>query len=55
VGVKVLALDLERTLISDAMSAEPRPGLGDFLAFCHERFQRVVLFTCVEQQEARRS
>jgi len=33
VGVRVLALDLERTLISDAMSAEPRPGLFAFLAF----------------------
>jgi hypothetical protein len=49
---RILALDLERTLISDAMSAEPRPGLLDFLEFCHRRFERVVLFTCVEQPEA---
>jgi hypothetical protein len=50
---RILALDLERTLISDAMSAEPRPGLFEFLAFCQSRFERVVLFTCVEEPEAR--
>ena len=52
-GVKVLALDLERTLISDAMSAEPRPGLFDFLTFCNARFERVALFTSVETADAR--
>ena len=51
--VKVLALDLERTLISDARSADPRPGLFDFLMFCHERFGRVALFTTVEEADAR--
>jgi hypothetical protein len=53
VSIRVLALDLERTLISDAMSAGPRPGLFDFLAFCHNRFERVTLFTCVEEADAR--
>ena len=52
-SVKVLALDLERTLISDAMSADPRPGLFDFLAFCHDRFERVALFTSVGTADAR--
>jgi hypothetical protein len=52
-GVKVLALDLERTLVSDALSARPRPGLFDFLTFCHERFERVALFTSVEEADAR--
>ena len=51
--VRVLALDLERTLISDAISAEPRPGLYRFLEFCQSRFERVVLFTCVEEPDAR--
>lgn len=50
---RVLALDLERTLISDARSAVPRPGLFDFLTFCHERFERVTLFTCVDTPDAR--
>ena len=52
-AIKVLALDLERTLIDDAYSARPRPGLFDFLTFCHEQFGRVVLFTSVETADAR--
>jgi hypothetical protein len=50
--VRILALDLERTLISDALHAEPRPGLRAFLTFSADRFERVVLFTCVEQADA---
>jgi NLI interacting factor-like phosphatase len=53
VTVKVLALDLERTLISDARSGVPRPGLYDFLTFCRARFDRVVIFTTVEEADAR--
>jgi NLI interacting factor-like phosphatase len=53
VSAKVLALDLERTLIDDALSGRPRPGLRDFLAFCHERFERVTMFTTVEEADAR--
>ena len=52
-ALRVLALDLERTLVSDANSADPRPGLAAFLAFCHERFARVALFTTVEEADAR--
>lgn len=48
----VIALDLERTLIDDALSGCPRPGLSDFLDFCLERFDRVVLFTTIEQADA---
>jgi hypothetical protein len=51
--VRVLALDLERTLIDDTFGGRPRPGLADFLAFCHERFERVALFTTVEEADAR--
>lgn len=52
-ALPVLALDLERTLISDANRVDPRPGLAEFLAFCHEHFPRVVLFTTVEESDAR--
>lgn len=52
-GVKVLALDLERTLIDDALSGLPRPGLSEFLAFCGTRFGRVVVYTTVEEADAR--
>gem|GEM_PF-4300050 len=37
---------MERTLIDDALSARPRPGLLGFLDFCHDRF---ALFTIVEE------
>lgn len=49
----VLALDLERTLIDDALHGNPRPGLGPFLEFCDESFSRVVIFTTVEESVAR--
>jgi hypothetical protein len=52
-SVKVLALDLERTLIDNALGGCPRPGLRDFLSFCHEQFGRVALFTTVEEADAR--
>lgn len=52
-SVRVLALDLERTLIDNALSGLPRPGLRDFLAFCHSRFDRVVVFSTVEETDAR--
>ena len=50
----VLALDLEGTLISNAMSQIPRPGLADFLARCVEIFPRVVIFTTVREEVFRR-
>ena len=52
-AVTVLALDLERTLVDDALSGRARPGLRDFLTFCHERFRRVVMFTTVAEADAR--
>ncbi|HJZ56268.1 MAG TPA: NIF family HAD-type phosphatase [Gemmataceae bacterium] len=52
-SVTVLALDLERTLIDDALSGQPRPGLREFLAFCGERFARVAIYTTVEEADAR--
>jgi hypothetical protein len=44
---KVIALDLEKTLISDARTCKPRPGLYEFLEFCCDNFERVVMFTAV--------
>lgn len=51
--VTTLALDLERTLVDNALSGQPRPGLYEFLEFCCERFSRLVLFTTVEGSDAR--
>jgi hypothetical protein len=53
VRIRVLALDLEGTIITDAYHQEPRPGLHEFAVFCLERFERVVIFTCVACSAAR--
>ncbi len=50
---RVLALDLEGTLISNAMSQIPRPGLFAFLEHCREIFPRVVIFTTVDETRFR--
>lgn len=50
----VLALDLEGTLISNAMSQIPRPGLAEFLKSCAELFPRIVMFTTVEEERFRK-
>jgi NLI interacting factor-like phosphatase len=50
---KVLALDLEGTLISNAVSCFPRPGLFAFVEFCLSNFDRVVLFTSVSEERGR--
>ena len=42
-----IALDLEGTLISNAVSQFPRPGLRVFLDSCEERFNRVCVYTAV--------
>ena len=47
--MKVIALDLEGTLISNAMSQIARPGLHDFLEACRALCGRVVIFTTVKE------
>lgn len=47
---RILALDLEGTLISNAMSQIPRPGLFDFLTRCYDLFPRIVAFTTVKEE-----
>ncbi len=48
-----LALKLEGSLISNALSQFPRPGLWAFLDYCVKRFDRLVLFTCVNEERVR--
>lgn len=45
----ILALDLEGTLISNAASQIPRPGLNEFLIHCREMFPRIVMYTTVSE------
>lgn len=51
--LSVLALDLEGTLISNAVSQIPRPGLFNFLERCRELFPRIVMFTTVDEARFR--
>lgn len=48
-----LALDLEGTLISNAYSQIPRPGLLAFLVACAELAPRIVMFTTVPESRFR--
>ncbi|NLF68497.1 MAG: hypothetical protein GX575_05505 [Candidatus Anammoximicrobium sp.] len=45
----ILVLDLEGTLISNAVSQFPRSGLYAFLDFCRGCFDRIYLYTAVRQ------
>ncbi len=51
--IKVLALDLEGTLISNAMSQIPRPRLYTFLTEVKQMFPRIVIFTAVKEDKFR--
>jgi NLI interacting factor-like phosphatase len=44
-----IALDVEGTLISNAVSQFPRPGLFTFLEYCYQNFARLVIFTAVNE------
>ncbi|MBC8774885.1 NIF family HAD-type phosphatase [Stenotrophomonas maltophilia] len=50
----ILALDLEGTLISNAVSQIPRPGLHRFLEDVRSQFEELVLFTTVPETLTRR-
>ena len=47
--IKVLALDLEYTLITSAVTQWPRPGLYEFLEAVKTMFDRVVIYTAVAE------
>lgn len=43
--IHTIALDLEGTLISNAVSQIPRPGLHAFVELCHSLALRLVIFS----------
>lgn len=51
--IEVLALDLEGTLVSNAVSQIARPGLHVFLEFCRRAVPRLVLYTSVPERRVR--
>jgi hypothetical protein len=50
----ILALDLEHTLISSAVSCFVRPHLDEFLKWADNQFEHIVLFTTVSPEHVRR-
>ncbi len=52
--LEVIALDLEGTLISNAVSQIARPGLCAFLEGCKSITERVVVFTMVKEEPFRK-
>jgi len=52
--IKVIALDFEGTLVSSAVSLFARPGLFEFLEFCKTNFERVEMFTYVDEVSFRK-
>jgi len=51
--IETIALDLEGTLISNAISQIPRPHLLEFLKGCKCISERVVMFTTVREDKFR--
>ena len=47
---RIIALDIEGTLISNAISIFPRPGLNTFLEFLDASFSRIVVMTALEDR-----
>jgi len=52
--MNIIALDLEQTLISNAVSQIPRPWLYEFLVSCEALAARIVIFTAVPEKNFRR-
>jgi len=50
----ILAMDLEGTLISNAVSQIPRPGLYEFLVSVNKSFERLVIYTTVPEPAFRK-
>lgn len=51
--MKIIALDVERTLISSAVSQFPRDGLFNFLENCRTICERIVIFTTIKEPRFR--
>lgn len=49
----ILALDLEGTLISNAISQIPRPGLYPFLEHIQAQFDQLMMYTTVPEERFR--
>lgn len=55
INPKIIALDFEGTLVSNMVSLFTRPRLYEFLEFCKTNFQRIVIFTFVDEPDFRKA
>ena len=46
-----ITLDVEGTLINNFYEKNPRPGLYEFITFCMENFDRVFIYTTLDEKE----
>jgi len=51
--MRTLVLDIEGTLISNAVSIIPRNGLFEFLDFVYTKFERIVVMTALRESKFR--
>lgn len=51
----IIALDLEGTLVSNAVSLFPRPSLFSFLNQCRNAYSRWVIFSTVSEPRFRKA
>lgn len=52
-ALKILALDIEGTLVTNRGKWYPRPHLHEFLEFCFHRVERVCFFTLLSKASAK--
>lgn len=48
-----ITLDVEGTLVTNYADRRPRPGLHDFLSFCMSRFDRIFVYTMLDEEKTR--
>ncbi len=48
-----ITLDVEGTLITNYADRSPRPGLYDFLSFCMSTFDRIFVYTMLDEERTR--
>ena len=48
--IRIIAVDLEGTVISSAVKPIPRPGLREFLEFCKAHFEEIVIMSAVPER-----
>ncbi|MBN1635584.1 MAG: serine/threonine protein kinase [Deltaproteobacteria bacterium] len=51
--VRAITLDIEGTLVDNFYEKNPRPGLFEFINFCLDHFDRLFVYTLVNEEDTR--